>query len=140
MPVFLVERTEIVLLSREGMSDIGKALLIDPDTVRKWRKRFIAYGVEGLPDRPNSGKPRSYGFKEGGARHPECARQEASRRHFPVDRQNDCEGACHIRGHRREDTSEGRHKALDAQDLVREQRLQILREGGGGHMVVQEPR
>ncbi|MDR1039741.1 MAG: IS630 family transposase [Deltaproteobacteria bacterium] len=66
LPVYLVERAKIVLLSREGMSDtdIGKALRMDPDTVGKWRKRFIEQGVEGLLDKLRSGKPRSYDYKK----------------------------------------------------------------------------
>jgi transposase len=66
LPVFLIERTKIVLLSREGMSDtdIGKALQINPDTVGKWRKRFIEFGVEGLLDKHRSGRPRRYDYKK----------------------------------------------------------------------------
>ncbi|MDR1037863.1 MAG: helix-turn-helix domain-containing protein [Deltaproteobacteria bacterium] len=52
LPIFIVERPKIVLLSREGMSDtdIGKTLLMSKETVGKWRKRYIEHGVEDLLD------------------------------------------------------------------------------------------
>ncbi|MDR1312894.1 MAG: hypothetical protein LBQ12_04160 [Deltaproteobacteria bacterium] len=73
--MFLVERTKIVLLSREGMSgsDIGNGLRLSPDTVgkwrrrrrkKKWRKRIIGRGAEGLlynPPLRQTGELRLFG-------------------------------------------------------------------------------
>jgi hypothetical protein len=52
LPIFFVELTKIVLLSREGMSDtdIGKALLMSQDTVGTFRTRYKEHGVEGFLD------------------------------------------------------------------------------------------
>jgi hypothetical protein len=39
---------------------VGKALLTSQNTVGKRGKRFLEHWVEGLPDKPRSGKPRIY--------------------------------------------------------------------------------
>ena len=54
-----VIRARVVLLSAEGQSitQVGAALSLDPQVVRRWRKRFIACGVDGLKDRQRTGRP-----------------------------------------------------------------------------------
>ena len=56
----MVERAQIVLLSAEHWSigDIADELSIDEQVVRRWRKRFLTLGIEGLRDRPRAGRPR----------------------------------------------------------------------------------
>lgn len=55
-----VTRTKIVLLSSEGKTydEIMRLTNQSRASVAKWKKRFIAYGLEGLIDLPRSGKPR----------------------------------------------------------------------------------
>ena len=40
------------------LSDISATLGIDRQTMRAWIKRFNCEGIEGLPGRPRSGRPR----------------------------------------------------------------------------------
>ncbi len=56
---WLVERTKIVLLSHQGLRiiEIGAALSLDHEVVRRWRKRFLDGGLDALKDRPRSGRP-----------------------------------------------------------------------------------
>lgn len=58
----LVERAKIVrgCLAGATVTDIARGLGIRPNTVIEWRDRFDEKGVEGLHDRPRSGKPRTY--------------------------------------------------------------------------------
>jgi transposase len=53
-------RLVMILLSAAGMSatEIAALLHYDPVTVRRWINRHACDGVEGLPDRPRSGRPR----------------------------------------------------------------------------------
>ena len=53
-------RLVMVLLSANGMSaaEIGDLPAYEPGTVRRWLHRFAAEGIDGLPDRPRSGRPR----------------------------------------------------------------------------------
>ena len=53
-------RAEIVLAAARGRrtARIARDLRCDEDTVRKWRGRFAAEGLEGLEDRPRSGRRR----------------------------------------------------------------------------------
>lgn len=55
-------RAQIVLsaAARCGNAEIAAALGITVDTVRKWRGRFAEQGLEGLVDRPRSGRPRRF--------------------------------------------------------------------------------
>ena len=57
-----VERARIVLECIEGkqIKDIAASQKQTPLTVRKWRDRFIAGGIDGLADLPRSGKPVTY--------------------------------------------------------------------------------
>jgi len=56
----IVQRAKIVLLAAGGLQDmqIAEQLDCDPQTVRRWRRRFLAQGVAGLlKDRPRGGRP-----------------------------------------------------------------------------------
>ena len=57
-----VLRARIVLAAADGASNaaIARMLGICDDTVRKWRHRFAQHGIEGLADRPRSGRPRRF--------------------------------------------------------------------------------
>ena len=39
---------------------IARGLGVGDDTVRKWRRRFCEHGLDGLRDRPRSGRPRRF--------------------------------------------------------------------------------
>lgn len=56
---WMVIRARVILLSGCGASiqSICVGLSLDRQVVRRWRKRFIAGGVEGLRDRPRPGRP-----------------------------------------------------------------------------------
>ena len=57
----LALRARIVLACAEGGQNkvIAARLEVDPETVGKWRRRFIDRRLEGLYDEPRSGAPRS---------------------------------------------------------------------------------
>jgi len=57
-----VVRASIVIQGIEGkrVKDIATDLKLTPLTVRTWRDRFIANGVDGLADLPRSGAPAIY--------------------------------------------------------------------------------
>lgn len=59
-------RARIVLMAAEGRghSEIADALGIHRNHVPKWRARFDAHGVNGLEDKPRSGKPPTYTDKD----------------------------------------------------------------------------
>ena len=53
-------RSQMILLSVEkGMvaAEIAEIVRKDEQTVRRWLKRYLAEGVEGLKDRPMPGSP-----------------------------------------------------------------------------------
>jgi transposase len=58
----IVERAKIILKCLEGekVHKIAQDLQIRPNTVIEWRRRFEEKGIEGLKDRPRSGKPVTY--------------------------------------------------------------------------------
>src|ERR1051326_2092564 len=62
----LAQRAEIVLLSSTGRNDIEIALSLRTtrETVGRWRRRFLAKGVDGLLDEPRPGAPRTIGYKD----------------------------------------------------------------------------
>ena len=62
MPHGLVQRARIVLACADGLSNKAVAELVrtTPQTVGKWRRRFIEQGIEGLHDEIRSGRPRIY--------------------------------------------------------------------------------
>jgi transposase-like protein len=53
-----VVRARIVLATADGAANatIGRGLGVGDDTVRKWRRRFCEHGLDGLRDRPRSGR------------------------------------------------------------------------------------
>src|SRR3954454_22298382 len=55
-------RARIVLAAAVGESNAGLAadLGLCVDTVRRWRRRFVNERLEGLVDRPRSGRPRRF--------------------------------------------------------------------------------
>jgi transposase len=55
-------RPRIVLLAAAGLANahIARKLGIAPNTVGKWRKRFVAEGIDGLADRKRPGRPRVF--------------------------------------------------------------------------------
>ncbi len=60
-PYSIAQRVRIVLLAADGLSnnDVADKVGCNQATVVKWRKRFIERGLEGLPDDPRPGAPRS---------------------------------------------------------------------------------
>lgn len=61
-PYRRVLRARIVLAAAGGQSNaaIAARLGVHVDTVRKWRRRFHQQGLDGLSDRPRSGRPRQF--------------------------------------------------------------------------------
>src|SRR6266581_4678424 len=59
----LALRARIVLACAEGGQNkvIAAEMELDPDTVGKWRRRFVEHRLEGLQDEPRGGAPRSIG-------------------------------------------------------------------------------
>lgn len=66
LPHGLSRRAAIVLHAAEGMPNtmIAERLGMTETTVRKWCKRFIDEGIDGLYDLPGAGRPRTYGDDE----------------------------------------------------------------------------
>ena len=58
----LVQRARIIkgCLAEVPITQLARELGIRPNTVIVWRDRFDAKGIEGLRDRPRSGKPPTY--------------------------------------------------------------------------------
>lgn len=56
---WLVVRAKVILLSSKGLgiSAVGAALSLDRQVVRRWRRRFLSHGFDGLKDRSRSGRP-----------------------------------------------------------------------------------
>src|SRR5437867_4564496 len=59
----LARRARIVLLAAEGLPHTGVAERCGTSvpTVRHWRSRYVAAGVEALEDLPRAGRPRPVG-------------------------------------------------------------------------------
>ncbi len=55
----LARRAQVILYAAEGMSlkEIARKMGLSWQACLKWRKRFLADGIEGLRDLPRSGKP-----------------------------------------------------------------------------------
>lgn len=62
MEARLVERARMMskLLDGESVSKVANDLKVRPNTVIDWRTRFATEGIDGLYDRPRSGKPPKY--------------------------------------------------------------------------------
>ena len=58
----MVIRAKIVLAAANGQPNaaIAADLGMHTDTVRKWRRRFCQHGMDGLGDRPRSGRPADF--------------------------------------------------------------------------------
>ncbi|MDR1081795.1 MAG: helix-turn-helix domain-containing protein [Deltaproteobacteria bacterium] len=54
-----------MLMSHNGIGDgmIAQDLHMHVNTVRKWRRRFMELGLDGLNDDPRSGRTKIYDFK-----------------------------------------------------------------------------
>ncbi len=66
LPVRVAERARIVLLAASDQPDkeIAARMAITPKKVSRWRKRFLALGVEGLQkDAPRPGRKRTIGTR-----------------------------------------------------------------------------
>jgi transposase len=61
-PARAVERARILWQANAGATagEIASARGVDPETVRRWLKRFNAHGLAGLEDRPRRGRPPTY--------------------------------------------------------------------------------
>ena len=61
-PHHQVMRAKIVLLAADGLENtvIADRLDVGVQLVSKWRKRFFEEGLEGLKDRPRTGRPRVF--------------------------------------------------------------------------------
>ena len=57
------QRARVVLMAAEGLSSpvIGKEVGLSRNQVDVWRRRYREEGLEGLADRPRSGRPLVYG-------------------------------------------------------------------------------
>jgi hypothetical protein len=62
LPFQEVQRARIVLYAAEGLHDTEIAVRLDtsPGLVGRWRRRFAEQRLEGLKDRPRSGRPRRF--------------------------------------------------------------------------------
>jgi transposase len=58
-PYYIVVRAKAVLLAASGLDNktIGERLSLPRQIVSKWRKRFFEERLEGLTDRPRTGRP-----------------------------------------------------------------------------------
>src|SRR4051795_1079732 len=57
-----VQRARIVLYAAEGLHDteIARRLDTSPGLVGRWRPKFAEHRLEGLKDKPRSGRPRRF--------------------------------------------------------------------------------
>jgi transposase len=62
LPARVVERAKMIVLMHEGerVPAVAERLGVGADVVRGWLKRFNAEGLDGLKDRPRSGRPATY--------------------------------------------------------------------------------
>lgn len=63
LPRQMVDRAKMILDSGEGkpVKQIASELQTYPNKIIYWRKRYIEYGLQGLSDKPRSGRPAKYG-------------------------------------------------------------------------------
>jgi hypothetical protein len=62
LPFQEVQRARIVLYAADGLHDTEIAARLDtsPGLVGRWRRRFAEHRLEGLKDKPRSGRPRRF--------------------------------------------------------------------------------
>ena len=62
LPHGLVQRAQIVLACADGEANsaIAERMRLNKNTVGKWRKRYVEFGIQGLHDELRSGRPRSH--------------------------------------------------------------------------------
>ena len=62
LPHALVTRARMILASAEGITnaEVARRVGASPQAVGKWRRRFLADGVQGLHDELRPGRPRTY--------------------------------------------------------------------------------
>src|SRR3954462_11504528 len=77
LPFQDVVRARIVLYAAEGLHDTEIAVRLDTSSglVGRWRRRFAEHRLEGLKDRPRSGRPRRFPPR---SRSPRSRRSRAS--------------------------------------------------------------
>ena len=65
-PQSLAERARIILAAAQGLKNKVVAVQVGvcPDTVGKWRSRFLSDRLDGLLDQPRTGAPRQIGDNE----------------------------------------------------------------------------
>lgn len=58
-PYYIVVRAKVVLMAAQGLDNktIGERLSLPRQIVSKWRKRFCKQRLEGLEDKPRTGRP-----------------------------------------------------------------------------------
>ena len=61
-PYYIVVRAKAVLMAAQGLDNktIGECLSLPRQIVSKWRKRFSEERLEGLADRPRTGRPSGF--------------------------------------------------------------------------------
>lgn len=61
-PYYIVVRAKIALMASEDIDNktIGERLSLPRQIVSKWRKRFFEERLEGLDDKPRSGRPPGF--------------------------------------------------------------------------------
>lgn len=62
LPYYMVIRAKIVLMAAQGMDNktIGERLSTPREIVSRWRKRFFEGRLDGLEDKPRSGRPSTF--------------------------------------------------------------------------------
>jgi transposase len=68
LPARAVERARMIWFLHEGgrVPAVARRLGVGADVVRAWLKRFNAEGLDGLRDRPRSGRPATYTPEQAG--------------------------------------------------------------------------
>ena len=59
LPYYEVVRARMILMAAEGLSNDQIAARLDTprEVVSRWRKRFVLQRIQGLDERPRSGRP-----------------------------------------------------------------------------------
>jgi hypothetical protein len=86
LPFQEVQRARIVLYAADGLHDTEIAARLDssPGLVGRWRRRFAEQRLEGLKDKPRSGRPRR--FPPGAGRRGQGDRVRAAGHAWPAAR------------------------------------------------------